>query len=102
MSKNSAQKETTTDHAIAAADIALEEGNVNEFAEETGKAVQEGIQQRFEDAYDKRQVADQSIEQGREYVQAYVEFTHFALDVDHLVSTGPSHKHLEAEADVAN
>ncbi|WP_290649890.1 DUF6448 family protein [Aquisalimonas sp.] len=89
------------DPVIAAADRALEDGNVDQFATETAAAVQEGIQQRFSDAYDKRQVAEQSVEQGREYVKAYVEFTHFVVGVDHLVSTGPSHKHLDAVAEVA-
>ncbi|HSH84744.1 MAG TPA: DUF6448 family protein [Guyparkeria sp.] len=85
----------SVDPAIAAADRALENGNVDQLADETAAAVRKGIRQRFTDAYDKRQVAGQSVEQGREYVQAYVEFTHFVEGVAHLVSAGPSHKHLE-------
>lgn len=89
----------SVDPAIAAADRALESGNVDQLADETAAAVRRGIQQRFKDAYDKRKVAEQSVEQGRQYVQAYVEFTHFVEGAAHLVSTGPSHKHLEVEAD---
>lgn len=85
----------SVDPAIAAADRALQDGDVDQLADETAAAVREGIQQRFTDAYAKRQVAEQSVEQGREYVQAYVEFTHFVEGVDHLVAAGPSHKHLE-------
>lgn len=85
----------SVDPAIAAADRALENGNVDQLADETAAAVRKGIRQRFTDAYDKRQVAGQSVEQGREYVQAYVEFTHFVEGAAHLVSAGPSHKHLE-------
>lgn len=84
------------DPAIAAADHALETGKVDELADETAAAVREAIRQRFTDAYAKRQVADQSVEQGREYVHAYVEFTHFVEGVTHLVSVGASHKHLQA------
>lgn len=91
----------SVDPVIAAADRALEDGNGDQLADEIAAAVREGIQQRFADAYDKRQVAEQSVEQGRDYVQAYVEFTHFVLGVDHLVSSGPSHKHLETAAEVA-
>lgn len=87
------------DPAIAAADSALESGNVGQLADETAAAVREAIQQRFTDAYNKRKVAEQSVEQGREYVHAYVEFTHFVEGVTHLVSAGPSHKHLDAEAE---
>ena len=86
--------------AIAAADRALESGNVDKLADETAAAVRKAIQQRFADAYEKRQLADQSVEQGREYVHAYVEFTHFVEGVTHLVTAGPSHKHLESVADV--
>lgn len=88
-------KTGSVDPVIAAADRALEDGKGDHFADETAAAVREGMLQRFKDAYDKRQVAEQSVEQGREYVHAYVEFTHFAVGVNHLVSAGPSHKHLE-------
>ena len=87
------------DPAIAAADSALESGNVDQLADETATAVRQAIQQRFTDAYNKRKVADQSVEQGREYVHAYVEYTHFVEGVTHLISAGPSHKHLDAEAE---
>lgn len=89
----------SVDPAIAAADRALENGNVDKLADETAAAVRQGIRQRFTDAYDKRKVANQSVEQGRQYVQAYVEFTHFVEGVAHLVSAGPSHKHLEVVAE---
>lgn len=89
----------SVDPAIAAADRALESGNVDQLADETAAAVREAIQHRFTDAYDKRKMAEQSVERGRQYVQAYVEFTHFVEGVTHLVSSGPSHKHLESVAD---
>lgn len=88
----------SVDPAIAAADRALENGDVEQLADETAAAVREGIRQRFTDAYDKRKVAEQSVEQGRQYVQAYVEFTHFVEGIAHLVAAGPSHQHLEAAA----
>jgi hypothetical protein len=91
----------SVDPVIAAADRALEDGNGEKLADEIAAAVREGIQQRFADTYDKRQVAEQSVAQGREYVKAYVEFTHFVVGVDHLVSSGPGHKHLESVADIA-
>ena len=86
---------------IAAADRALDDGNGEKLADETAAAVRKGIQQRFADASAKRQVAEQSVAQGREYVKAYVEFTHFVVGLDHLVSSGPSRKHLETVAEVA-
>lgn len=58
-------------------------------------AVRDAIEERFAQAHERRQVAVESVEQGREYVEAYVQFTHFVEGVDHLVSHGASHKHRE-------
>lgn len=85
----------SVDPVIAAADRALESGEGDELASKTAAAVEEGIQERFADAHEKRKVADKSVVQGRAYVKAYVEFTHFVVGLDHLVSSGPSHKHIE-------
>lgn len=71
--------------AIAATDRALALGKGDQLADEIAAAVREGIQQRFTDAYAKRQVAEQSVEQGRAYVKAYVALTHFVVGVDHMV-----------------
>lgn len=86
------------DPVIAAADRALANGSGDQFANATATAVREGMQRRFTDALNKRKLAEQSLAQGREYVQAYVEFTHFAVSADHLAAEGPSHKHLETSA----
>ncbi len=83
----------SVDPAIAAADRALAEGSVDPLAAEI--AVQTSIEERFAEAYEKRQVAENSVEQGREYVEAYVQFTHFVEGVDHLASHGAGHKHRE-------
>ncbi len=85
----------SVDPVIAAANRALAEGSVDPLAAEIATAVQTSIEERFAEAYEKRQVAENSVEQGREYVEAYVQFTHFVEGVDHLVSHGASHKHRE-------
>lgn len=85
----------SVDPVIVASDRALETGNAEALADETAAAVREGVLLRFADAYEKREVADESVEQGRAYVEAYVEFTHFVVGIDHIVSSGPSHQHQE-------
>lgn len=80
---------------IAAADQALEDGNVEPLATELATAIRHGIEERFAEAYEKRQVAANSVEQGREYVEAYVQFTHFAEHAHHLIEAGASHQHRE-------
>lgn len=84
--------------AIAAADQALEDGNVDPLAEEIAAAIRHGVEERFAVAYEKRQTAEDSVEQGREYVEAYVQFTHFAEQADHLADAGASHQHQETLA----
>jgi hypothetical protein len=46
---------------------------------------------RFAVAYEKRQTAEDTVEQGRAYVDAYVQFTHFANETDHLAEAGAAH-----------
>ena len=84
--------------AIAAADRALVDGNVEPLADELAAAIRHGVEERFAVAYEMRQTAGDSVEQGREYVEAYVQFTHFAEQVDHLVDAGASHQHQETHA----
>ena len=61
------------------------------LAEELASAIRHGVEERFAVAYEKRQTAEDSVEQGREYVEAYVQFTHFAEQADHLADAGASH-----------
>lgn len=86
------------DPMIAAADRALATGDGEQLANSAASAVREGMQRRFADALEKRKTAEQSVGQGRDYVQAYVEFTHFAEGAGHLTTEGPSHKHLATGA----
>jgi hypothetical protein len=85
----------SVDPAIAAADRALADGNIDPLADKLATGVRHEIKERFTEARTKRQVAEQSVEQGREYVKAYVQLTHFAEGVEHLTSHGASPKHRE-------
>lgn len=81
------------DPAFVATDRALADGNIDALAEETAAAVEEAIRQRFTEAYEKRQVAEEAVAQGRDYVAAYVQLTHFVEGVHHLVTEGASSLH---------
>ena len=83
--------------AIAATDRALAEGDIDELADKIAAAVRDGIKTRFNEAREKRSVAEDSVAQGREYVEAYVQLTHFIEAIHHTVSHGASHKHQDAE-----
>jgi len=81
----------TVDPAIAAADRALADGNVDPLVEKMTAAVRDQIKRRFAEAHANRQTADDSVEQGREYVKTYVQLTHFVEGVEHIVSEGAAH-----------
>ena len=72
-------KPAGTDHgpAIVEADQALETGSVNKVVKLVTDAAAAGIRQRFARAREKKQHANDSVEAGREFVAAYVEYVHY-------------------------
>ena len=64
--------------AIAASDKALETGSVDALATMVTTEAEHGIRERFARAAEAKKHASDSVERGREYVAAYVEFMHYA------------------------
>jgi len=62
---------------IAESDKALESGSVENLVKDVKDAVAKGIQDKFTHAKETKKHADESVEAGREYVEAYVVFTHY-------------------------
>lgn len=81
------------DPAFEAADKALQDGRIDELAAEFAKAVQDGIRKRFAKVMAKKKHADDSVEAGRAYVAAYVEYAHFIEAVHTLFSRGEAEAH---------
>jgi len=63
---------------VAKADEALEKGSVDVLAKKLAGVVDAGIRERFARALKARGHAGDSVDAGREYVEAYVEFVHYA------------------------
>ena len=80
----------SVDPAILAADRALAEGSADELAREIGKHVADGVKERFERARATKLRADESVEAGRAYVAAYVEYVHY---VEALHAAGAERHH---------
>ncbi len=68
---------TELDPAVAAADAAIEKGSVDELAKEIAGLVDTSIREKFERVIETKKHIDESVEAGREYVEAYVEFMHY-------------------------
>ena len=62
---------------IAAADKALETGSANNLVNLVTDAAAAGIRKRFDRVAEAKKHADESVDKGREYVSAYVGFTHY-------------------------
>lgn len=91
----------SVDPGISAADKALSSGSGKELTQHLAAAVSEGINRRLALALERKKHAADSVEAGREYVEAYVDYIHFVESVNHLVTATVSHKHQDgAVADV--
>jgi len=91
---------------IAASDKALDQANVDDLVEKITAHIADGIRRRFEAAHKTRQHLGDSVDAGRAYVRAYVEFTHYveglheaAMETAHAhsESTGEASTHTEKE-----
>jgi len=63
--------------AVAGADKALESGSVDSLVSEVAENASSGIRERFRHAMETRKHSGESVEAGRKYVEAYVEFLHY-------------------------
>jgi hypothetical protein len=72
---------------IVEADKALEKGSVDHLVKHVTDAVAKGIRQRFQKTLEGKKHAEDSIAAGREFVEAYVEFTHYVERL-HLDAAG--------------
>lgn len=80
------------DPAVAMADRALEDGSVDGLADALAKHVVAGVRDRFARAEETRKHADESVDAGREFVEAYVAFTHYVERL-HLIATASGGHH---------
>jgi hypothetical protein len=79
------------DPAIALADKALETGSVDKLIGILTDATARGIRKRFRRALESKKRADESVAAGREFVEAYVIFTHYVEGLHHSVKGGAEH-----------
>lgn len=88
--------DTEVDPGIEATDKALEIGSVDGLTKEMSDHLTSGILVRFNQAIEKKKHMNESVEAGREYVKAYVEFIHY-IERLHLDISGKTVQHNEAE-----
>jgi hypothetical protein len=76
---------------IAKADNALEQGSIDELADAISAHVAKEMRSRFSHALELRGHADESVDVGREFVEAYVQYVHFVEGVVAVVHGEHAH-----------
>jgi hypothetical protein len=79
------------DPAVVLADKALETGSVNKLLDVLTKAMANGIRKRFQHTKETQKHADDSVAAGREFVEAYVIFTHYAEGLHAIIKANADH-----------
>ena len=90
----------TIDPLVAKADQALEQGSVDGLTKTIVVHTEEGIRGRFQHALDTRKHAQESVQAGRESVEAYITYVHYVEGIAQAVH-GSAH-HAEAAAAAAH
>ena len=76
---------------IVAADNALVSGSADDLIKTVTEAVVKGIRQRYEKVAKALKHKDESVQLGREYVAAYVEYTHYVERLQMTAEKPPAH-----------
>ncbi len=82
--------------AEMAADKSLDEGSVDKLARKIANNLENEIKARFNRVLEKKKHADDNVQAGREYVEAYVQYVHFVDGVHNMISgQGEGRHHAE-------
>ncbi len=84
--------DTLNGPVVAAARLALQKGDVTPVLKWVKPADEAEIRHRFVRVIEARKHADHSVEAGREFVEAYVEYVHYVENVD-LLARGEASGH---------
>lgn len=76
---------------IQAADKALDTGSADQLVKHVTEAMATGILERFNRVKESKKHAEESVEKGREFVEAYVVFTHYVERLHMDVAAGGEH-----------
>lgn len=86
----------SVDSGIANADKALQTGSGKELAKQMSSVVSTGIQKRFDNTIELKKHAGDSVDAGRKYVAAYVDYVHFVESIHRLNTQSAPRTHQES------
>ncbi len=88
-------KRTPVEPIVAMSDQALKTGSIESLLKNISAEIREGVKQRFSEALEKTKHADESVEAGREFVEAYVQYVHYIEGI-HAAITSKGEHHGES------
>lgn len=86
-------KDEPVEPIVAMSDKALETGSADEMVKKITGHVAENIKERFNKVLDAKKHADESVEAGREFVEAYVIYTHYVEGIHAAILSEVGHQH---------
>lgn len=86
---------TPPEPAVAAADEAIVSGSADGLIQEISNAAAQGIRARFNHVIETKKHVNDSVEAGRAYVAAYVDYMHYVEGVHQAVAGAAGHHHEE-------
>lgn len=81
------------DPAVQAADAALAKGDIDALVAKFAHKFEENARKRFATALTTKANADGSVADGRQFVEAYVEYVHYLENVHNAISADGAHAH---------
>ncbi len=75
----------TVEPEIAASDRALESGSIDELVSEMSNRLTEETKKRFEHVSELQKHKEESVEYGRRFVEAYIEYVHYIENLHHAI-----------------
>jgi len=69
-------------------DKALQENNVDDFLLQLNKHIDKVVREKYQKVTELNKVKDDSVEKGREFVAAYVDYTHTVEAIHDIIEHG--------------
>ncbi len=81
----------STKQIIQMTDKALQEDNIEGFLIKLESSLNNVVQEKYKKVAELYKVKDNSIDQGRAFVEAYVDYTHTIEAIHHFIENGATH-----------
>ena len=83
-----------TPEIISMSDLALQEKNIDDLLAKLDPHINSVIREKYERVIRLEKIKDESVEDGRAYVEAYVDYTHTLVAIHSVLESGPGvHSH---------